>query len=90
MLSSYLFLISSVSKDVFEESSILVNTVSYPLIYGLTKISKYREHGISRRLASAFRSNDEPHPDLDNLLSYLPLTSLHDQSLEMERVDANN
>ena len=55
----------------------------------LTKISKYREHGISRRLASAVRSNDEPHPDFDNLLSYLPLTPLHDQSLEMERVDAN-
>ena len=55
----------------------------------LTEISKYREHGVSRRLASAVRSNNEHHPDFDNLLSYLPLTSLHDKSLEMERVDAN-
>ena len=52
-------------------------------------LSKYREHGFPRGLASTVRSYNEHHPDIDNLLSYLPLPSLHDQSLEVERVDAN-
>ena len=34
-------------------------------------------------------SYNEHHPDIDILLSYLPHPSLHDQSLEVERVDAN-
>ena len=55
----------------------------------LVLLSKYREHGLPRGLAGTVRSYNEHHPDIDNLLSYLPHPSLHDQSLEVERVDAN-